>query len=143
MRIDAGAAAKFVCATMDSERALADRCLRGEKKAWLELLRLYDRKVLRVLFRSGVREELDDLRQEVWARLLAREHVLVVQHDGARAGLVVDELFGAGQAVIKPLGNYFADVPGIAGSSILGNGRVALILDTATILRNLNQQENA
>ena len=72
-----------------------------------------------------------------------REHVLVVQHDGARAGLVVDELFGAGQAVIKPLGNYFADVPGIAGSSILGNGRVALILDTATIFRNLNQQENA
>jgi len=73
LRIDAGAAAKFVCATMDSERALADRCLRGEKKAWLELLRLYDRKVLRVLFRSGVREELDDLRQEVWARLLARD----------------------------------------------------------------------
>jgi two-component system, chemotaxis family, sensor kinase CheA len=72
-----------------------------------------------------------------------REHVLVVQHDGARAGLVVDELFGAGQAVIKPLGNYFADVPGIAGSSILGNGRVALILDTATIFRNLKQQENA
>ena len=72
-----------------------------------------------------------------------REHVLVVQHDGARAGLVVDELFGAGQAVIKPLGNYFADVPGIAGSSILGNGRVALILDTATIFRNLNHQENA
>ena len=59
-----------------------------------------------------------------------------MQHDGARAGLVVDELFGAGQAVIKPLGNYFADVPGIAGSSILGNGRVALILDTATIFRN-------
>src|SRR5438105_8472518 len=73
LRIDAGAAAKLVCATMDSERALADRCLRGEKKAWLELLRLYDRKVLRVLFRSGVREELDDLRQEVWARLLARD----------------------------------------------------------------------
>jgi len=71
----------------------------------------------------------------------ARENVLVVQHEGVRAGLVVDELFGAGQAVIKPLGSYFASVPGIAGSSILGDGRVALILDTATILRNLNQQE--
>jgi RNA polymerase sigma factor (sigma-70 family) len=58
---------------MDPERALADRCLRGEEKAWLELLRLYQRKVLRVLFRSGVREELDDLCQEVWARLLARD----------------------------------------------------------------------
>ncbi|HEV2721288.1 MAG TPA: chemotaxis protein CheW, partial [Thermoanaerobaculia bacterium] len=69
-----------------------------------------------------------------------REHVLVVQHDGARAGLVVDELFGAGQAVIKPLGGYFASVPGIAGSSILGDGRVALILDIATIFRS---KENA
>jgi two-component system chemotaxis sensor kinase CheA len=68
-----------------------------------------------------------------------REHVLVVQHDGARAGLVVDELFGASQAVIKPLGNYFASVPGIAGSSILGNGRVALILDTPTIFGMLKE----
>jgi len=72
---------------MDSERALADRCLRGEKKAWLELLRLYDRKVLRVLFRSGGREELDDLRQEVWARLLARDAAALrdfrAEHSGA------------------------------------------------------------
>jgi two-component system chemotaxis sensor kinase CheA len=67
----------------------------------------------------------------------ARENVLVVQHDGAKAGLVVDELHGAGQAVIKPLGNYFEDVPGVAGSSILGNGRVALILDTPAILRGV------
>ena len=67
----------------------------------------------------------------------ARENVLVVQHDGARAGLVVDTLHGAGQAVIKPLGDFFAVVPGIAGSSILGSGRVALILDTAAILRSL------
>ena len=66
-----------------------------------------------------------------------RENVLVVHHDRAKAGLVVDELHGSGQAVIKPLGNYFNDVPGIAGSSILGDGRVALILDTAAILRGL------
>ena len=39
--------------------------------------------------------------------------------------------------MIKPLGDYFDDVPGIAGSSILGSGRVALILDTRTILRSL------
>jgi len=66
----------------------------------------------------------------------ARENVLVVQHGGAKAGLVVDELHGAGQAVIKPLGNYFNEVPGVAGSSILGNGRVALILDTPAILNS-------
>jgi two-component system chemotaxis sensor kinase CheA len=64
----------------------------------------------------------------------ARENVLIVRRNGRKAGLVVDTLNGAGQAVIKPLGSWFSDVPGIAGSSILGSGRVALILDTTTIL---------
>ena len=70
-----------------------------------------------------------------------RENVLVVQHDGARAGLVVDSLHGAAQAVIKPLGLYFDQIPGVAGSSILGTGRVALILDTHTILAGLAEQQ--
>jgi len=39
--------------------------------------------------------------------------------------------------VIKPLGNYFDSVTGIAGSSILGDGRVALILDAPAIFRGL------
>jgi two-component system chemotaxis sensor kinase CheA len=64
----------------------------------------------------------------------ARENVLVVQHHGAKAGLAVDALHGASQAVIKPLGRYFDQVPGIAGSSILGNGRVALVLDVPELL---------
>ena len=73
-----------------------------------------------------------------------RENVLIVRYGSAKAGLVVDELHGSGQAVIKPLGNYFGELSGIAGSSILGNGQVALILDTAAILRNLEQErENA
>jgi RNA polymerase sigma factor (sigma-70 family) len=71
---------------MDSERALADRCLRGEERAWLELVRTYDRKVLRVLFRSGAREELDDLRQEVWARLLARDAAALRDFRAGHAG---------------------------------------------------------
>jgi len=69
-----------------------------------------------------------------------RENVLVVRHGSTKAGLVVDELHGSAQAVIKPLGNYFGEVSGIAGSSILGNGQVALILDTPSILRNLEQE---
>ena len=64
-----------------------------------------------------------------------RENVLVVQHDGVKAGLAVDALHGAGQTVIKPLGNYFDEVPGVAGSSILGSGRVALVLDVPELLR--------
>src|SRR5947209_4487500 len=72
-----------------------------------------------------------------------RENVLVIRHGSAKAGLVVYELHGSSQAVIKPLGDYFEDVPGIAGSSILGNGRVALILDTPTILRNIEARSEA
>ncbi len=70
----------------------------------------------------------------------ARENVLIVRSDRMKAGLVVDALSGAGQAVIKPLGTWFPDIPGIAGSSILGDGRVALILDTPTILDRVAAQ---
>jgi len=70
----------------------------------------------------------------------ARENVLIVRHENAKAGLVVDELHGSSQAVIKPLGDYFDEVPGIAGSSILGDGRVALILDTPAILRTIEMR---
>jgi two-component system chemotaxis sensor kinase CheA len=69
-----------------------------------------------------------------------RENVLIVRNQGQRAGLVVDALHGASQAVIKPLGFYFSDIPGVAGSSILGDGRVALILDTTTIFRGLAEE---
>jgi two-component system chemotaxis sensor kinase CheA len=65
----------------------------------------------------------------------SREHVVVVQHAGTRAGLAVDELYGESQTVIKPLGRLFQGLPGIAGSSVLGNGRVALILDVPALLR--------
>ena len=64
-----------------------------------------------------------------------REHVVVVkQDDGAPAGLVVDDLYGESQTVIKPLGRIFRGLPGIAGSAILGSGRVALILDVPALL---------
>jgi two-component system chemotaxis sensor kinase CheA len=64
-----------------------------------------------------------------------REHVVVVrQDDGAEAGLVVDDLYGESQTVIKPLGRIFRGLPGISGSAILGSGRVALILDVPALL---------
>ena len=64
-----------------------------------------------------------------------RQSVVVVRHDGGRAGLVVDQLLGDGQAVIKPLGRLFGDLPGVSGSTILGSGRIALILDVASLVR--------
>lgn len=63
-----------------------------------------------------------------------RENVVVVRHGSAMAGLVVDELQGESQTVIKPLGRAFGRIPGVSGSSILGDGRVALILDVPGLL---------
>jgi two-component system chemotaxis sensor kinase CheA len=65
----------------------------------------------------------------------AREHVLVVQHAGGRAGIAVDALFGERQAVIKSLGSVLDGLAGVSGSTILGDGRVALILDVPALLR--------
>ncbi|HEX5460662.1 MAG TPA: chemotaxis protein CheA [Steroidobacteraceae bacterium] len=64
-----------------------------------------------------------------------RESVVVVRHGLQRAGLVVDALLGELQTVIKPLGKMFRAVDCVTGSSILGNGEVALILDVPALVR--------
>jgi two-component system chemotaxis sensor kinase CheA len=64
-----------------------------------------------------------------------RRKIVVVHHGEGRAGIAVDELHGECQAVIKPLGSLFKQATGISGSTILGDGRVALILDVPTLLR--------
>jgi two-component system chemotaxis sensor kinase CheA len=70
-----------------------------------------------------------------------RENIVVVQHGSRQAGIAVDTLYGASQAVIKPLAEVFRDLPGIAGSTILGTGRVALILDVPSLLRQAVVQQ--
>jgi two-component system, chemotaxis family, sensor kinase CheA len=64
-----------------------------------------------------------------------RESMVVVRHDSGPAGLVVDTLLGATQSVVKPLGAAFDGVPGFSGSTILGSGRVGLILDVPVLVR--------
>jgi two-component system chemotaxis sensor kinase CheA len=63
-----------------------------------------------------------------------RQSVVVVRYAGQRAGLVVDDLMGEFQTVIKPLGPVFSQLKGIAGSTILGSGDVALILDVPNLI---------
>jgi two-component system chemotaxis sensor kinase CheA len=63
------------------------------------------------------------------------ENVVVVRKGGTQAGIAVDVLQGESQTIIKPLAKFFRRLPGISGSSILGDGRVALILDVAGLLR--------
>lgn len=64
-----------------------------------------------------------------------RQSIVVVKHAGERAGLVVDALLGEFQTVIKPLGKLFRNVDCVSGSSILGTGEVALILDVPTLVQ--------
>lgn len=63
-----------------------------------------------------------------------RRNVVVVSASGQRVGLVVERLLGEYQTVIKPLGSLFMHLRGIGGSTILGNGRVALILDVPALV---------
>lgn len=56
-------------------------------------------------------------------------YVVVIGAADKRVGLVVTRLVGQQEVAIKSLGNYLANVPGIAGSTILGDGRVTLIID--------------
>ncbi len=69
-----------------------------------------------------------------------RENIVVVRAGGLKAGLVVDELLGELQTVIKPLGKLFSYLQGISGSTILGSGEVALILDVPGLIKRV---ENA
>ncbi|MCV6588342.1 MAG: chemotaxis protein CheA [Marinobacterium sp.] len=70
------------------------------------------------------------------------EHCLlvIVEGNGQRAGLLVDELQGQQQVVIKSLERNYRRVPGLAGATILGNGSVALILDVPGVIRMAQQQ---
>ena len=58
-----------------------------------------------------------------------------MQYAGQKAGLVVDKLMGEFQTVIKPLGRVFENLKGVSGSTILGSGEVALILDVPMLIQ--------
>jgi two-component system chemotaxis sensor kinase CheA len=60
--------------------------------------------------------------------------VVIAQHEGGEIGIIVDELIGQQQVVIKPLGERFQKLRGISGAAILGDGRVGLILDVSGIV---------
>ncbi len=70
-----------------------------------------------------------------------RENLVVVNYGGHKAGLIVDALLGEYQTVIKPLGRLFANLSGISGSTILGSGDVALILDVPALVQRAVEHE--
>jgi two-component system chemotaxis sensor kinase CheA len=80
-----------------------------------------------------------DLAQQLGAprEPAARRSIVVLEHGGKRAGLDVDSLIGEVQTVIKPLGPLFAGSKNVAGSAVLHDGSVALVLDVGSLLRTL------
>jgi len=68
--------------------------------------------------------------------------VVVVEHEGRRMCLFLDELLGKEEVVIKSLGDTLKDTKGIAGGAIMGDGRVGLILDMAGIWDLVMEIEN-
>lgn len=71
-----------------------------------------------------------------------RESVVVVRSAHQKAGIVVDHLLGEFQTVIKPLGSLFRNLRGISGSTILGSGDVALILDVPALTALAGRMES-
>ncbi|MGB1580578.1 MAG: chemotaxis protein CheA [Nevskiales bacterium] len=88
-----------------------------------------------VVWMRGSALPLISLRQ--WVDAAAGEafsgHVIVAQIAGDRFGLVVDDVTGREEVVIKPLGQLLQDAAGIAGATVTGHGGIALILDLAEI----------
>jgi two-component system, chemotaxis family, sensor kinase CheA len=70
------------------------------------------------------------------------ERVVIITDagEGAHFGIVVDELLGHQQVVVKSIEESYGSVPGIAGATILGNGRVAFILDVEKLSDLANSQ---
>jgi len=73
----------------------------------------------------------------------SREKLVVVQFGDKRAGIVVDVLHGEIQTVVKPMGPIFQALKGIGGSSLLGTGAVALILDVQQLIGFAINKEHA
>ncbi len=71
------------------------------------------------------------------------EHIAIVQSENFRVGIVVDEIIDKIQTVIKSLDRNCQNAEGISGATIMGDGRVALILDIRGLIRCANREEEA
>jgi two-component system, chemotaxis family, sensor kinase CheA len=69
--------------------------------------------------------------------------VMVVECDGRKVGLLVDELLGQQQFVIKSMETNYRRIEGVSGATILGDGSVALILDIPGLVRYAAEQSAA
>jgi len=74
---------------------------------------------------------------------IGNRYVVIVGLGIEKVGLVVDELLGQQEIVIKSLGEYLGSIPGIAGSTIMGDGRVIMIVDVVELISTAESKRNA
>jgi two-component system chemotaxis sensor kinase CheA len=67
--------------------------------------------------------------------------LVIVEQEGRRVALLVDELLGQHQVVIKSLETNYRKVPGVSGATIMGDGRIAMILDVPGLIRLVSGRE--
>jgi len=67
-------------------------------------------------------------------------HVVVIGYGENKVGVVVDHLVSKMEIMIKPLGDYMREVDGISGATILGDGKVALVLDPVSLVSKVDTQ---
>ncbi len=93
------------------------------------MLRVRDQ-LIPLVWLSDLLDRHDDVRRHP-----SEGTVVVIEEDTRRVAMVVDELVGKQEVVIKSLGEAMAGIRGLAGGAILGDGRIGLILDGPTIVK--------
>jgi two-component system chemotaxis sensor kinase CheA len=68
------------------------------------------------------------------------EKIVIVRHEEQRVGLVVDRVLGSHQTVIQSLGTFYRNIDMVSGATIMGDGRVALILNMAGLVNLASQR---
>ncbi len=111
-------------------RPTSDHVWTVRQKAEMALVRGTLLPVVRLYRRFRVQPRSEDPLQSV---------LIVAEVEGRKFCVLVDELIGKQEVVIKPLGEAFGNVAGIAGGAILGDGRVGLILDLERLFQGNEQ----
>ncbi len=70
----------------------------------------------------------------------SRQRIVIIHSYGRKIALIVDEVLGEHQAVLKSLGELFKDIEYVSGGSILGSGDVAMVLDTNKLVEKLSHR---
>jgi two-component system chemotaxis sensor kinase CheA len=103
-----------------------------------------DRRFYNLVTLDGEQIPFYDLKNEFNYNASEAEHeqVVVVSYEEKKVGLVVDKVLGEYQAVLKPLGKMYKDNDIFSGATILGDGSVALVMDTNKIVKKYSSKTN-